>query len=82
MLPVHERMAELYTLNRGRPLTADEEVELQHCLQVNARYCWETARLSNESLLAALTEDNVWQQEIAAQLYELRLSGRTDKRNI
>ncbi|CAH1054113.1 hypothetical protein PAECIP111894_00258 [Paenibacillus pseudetheri] len=45
MLPVHERLAELFTLSRLRQLTASEETEQQQCLQVNATYCWEMARL-------------------------------------
>lgn len=80
MLPVHERLAELYVLSCKRPLTAEEETEQHHCLQANAMYCWAVARLNNEALLAANTEDTEWQQEITAQLFEVRISGKMGRR--
>ncbi|WP_154118051.1 DUF7667 family protein [Paenibacillus monticola] len=80
MLPVHERLAELFILSRQRQLTTTEEVEQQQCLQVNAMYCWELARLNNELLLAVRTEDAEWQLDIDAQLFELRATGRVSRR--
>ncbi|MEK4063731.1 MULTISPECIES: DUF7667 family protein [Paenibacillus] len=80
MLPVHQRLAELYTASCRRPLTAAEEAEQRHCLQVNTMYCWEMARLTNEAVLAAHTEDTEWQQEISAQMFEVRISGKVGKR--
>lgn len=80
MLPVHQRLAELYTLSRRRQLTASEEVEQQQCLQVNATYCWEMSRLQNVAHLAALTDDAVWNQDITAQMFELRVTGKVAKR--
>ncbi|OKQ00302.1 hypothetical protein [Paenibacillus sp. P46E] len=80
MLAIHQRLAELYTLSRKRPLTDEEETEQRHCLQANAKYCWEMARLNNEAKLAADTEDTQWQQEICAQMYEVRVTGRAGKR--
>lgn len=80
MLPVHERLAELFTLSRRRQLTASEEVEQQQCLQVNAVYCWEMARLHNEAHLAEQSDDSAWNQDIIAQMFELRLTGKVAKR--
>ncbi|OKP77893.1 hypothetical protein A3842_15280 [Paenibacillus sp. P3E] len=80
MLDIHQRLAELYSLSRKRPLTDDEEAEQRHCLQANAKYCWEMARLNNEARLAADTDDAEWQQEISAQMYEVRVTGRAGKR--
>ncbi|AIQ57419.1 DUF7667 family protein [Paenibacillus borealis] len=80
MLAVHQRLAELYTLSLKRPLAAAERDEQQHCLHVNAVYCWEMARLNNEAMLAAHTEDSAWQQEISAQMLEVRVTGRAGKR--
>lgn len=80
MLAVHERLAELYTFSLKRQLTAAERDEQQHCLHINAVYCWEMARLNNEALLAAGTQDPEWQQEISAQLLEVRVTGRAGKR--
>lgn len=80
MLAVHQRLAELYTLNMKRPLAPAEQDELQYCLHVNTVYCWEMARLHMEGLLAADTQDEAWQQEISAQLLEVRVSGKTGKK--
>lgn len=80
MLPVHQRLAELYTVSCKRPLTVAEEAEQRHCLQVNTMYCWEMARLNNEAILAAQTEDTGWQREISAQMFEVRISGKLGKR--
>ncbi|MEK4854538.1 hypothetical protein NST04_32190 [Paenibacillus sp. FSL H7-0756] len=81
MLAVHQRLAELYTLSLKRPLAPAEQDELQHCLHVNTVYCWEMARLHIEALLAADTHDTGWQQEISAQLLEVRVSGKPGKRS-
>ncbi|WP_410512031.1 hypothetical protein PaeBR_18600 [Paenibacillus sp. BR2-3] len=80
MLPVHERLAELYTLSCRRQLTLSEAAELQQCLQVNARYCWEMACLNNEAMLALTIDDAAWQQDISNLMYELRLTGKHAKR--
>ncbi|MEK3770500.1 hypothetical protein MKY14_18335 [Paenibacillus sp. FSL R5-0887] len=80
MLPVHERLAELFTLSRRRQLTAAEETEQQQCLQINATYCYEMARLQNEILLAEQTADLQWHQDICAQMFELHVTGRVSKR--
>lgn len=82
MLAVHQRLAELYTLNMKRPLTPPEQDELQYCLHVNTVYCWEMARLHMEGLLAAETQDEAWQQEISAQLLEVRVSGKSGKKRL
>ncbi|MEK4043995.1 hypothetical protein NSU18_10045 [Paenibacillus sp. FSL H8-0048] len=81
MLAVHQRLADLYTLSLKRPLAPAEQDELQHCLHINTVYCWEMARLHIEALLAADTHDTQWQQEISAQLLEVRVSGKPGKRS-
>lgn len=80
MLPIHERLAELYTMSCKRPLTPAEDTELQHCLQANAKYCWDMARLNNAALLAATINDPVWLKDINTLMNELRLTGRLAKR--
>ncbi|WP_379132923.1 hypothetical protein [Paenibacillus sp. sgz500958] len=80
MLPVHERLAELYTLSRQRKLDLVEAAEMQQCLQVNAKYCWEMSCLNNEALLAMATGDKEWQQSISYAITELRLTGKRAKR--
>jgi len=80
MLPAHERLAELYSLSCRRKLDLVEAAEMQQCLQLNARYCWEMSCLNNEALLAIATGDDEWQQDISAAMLELRLTGKRAKR--
>ncbi|UQZ35870.1 hypothetical protein C2I18_21445 [Paenibacillus sp. PK3_47] len=81
MLAVHQRLAELYIISCGRPLTGAEETELRQCLQVNAKYCWEMACLNNQAQLALDTDDTLWQEEIGARMQEMRITGRVSKRH-
>jgi hypothetical protein len=74
ILPIHERLAELWTQRSRRTLSDAENTDLEHCLAVNALYCRELASLRNQSLLASLTADTDWQHEICRQIE--RLKGR------
>lgn len=80
MLLIHQRLAELYTISRMRPLTPAELTEQQHCLHANSVYCWELSRLNMEEQLAAQTGDTAWQQEIHSQLAEVRTNGKAARR--
>ena len=68
--PAHQRMAELWTIGRTRRLTPEEQTELDQCMQVNAKLCWEMACLENLSLLASMTHDTDWQHDICRQIEE------------
>lgn len=68
--PVHRRMAELWTFGRKRELTMEEQNELDQCLQVNAKLCWDMASLENASLLASMTRDTEWQHDICRRIEE------------
>ncbi|AIQ46180.1 hypothetical protein R70723_10005 [Paenibacillus sp. FSL R7-0273] len=80
MLLIHQRLAELYTISRTRPLTQPELTEQEHCLHANTVYCWEMGRLHMEEQLAAQTSDVPWQQDIAAQLQKVRSTGKAPRR--
>ncbi|AGA57693.1 Putative uncharacterized protein [Thermobacillus xylanilyticus] len=71
ILPVHERLAELWVIRSRRPLTEAEEKDLEHCLALNASYCRQLAHLKNLSLLAAMTNDTEWQHEICRQIEKM-----------
>lgn len=71
MLAVHWRLAELWTLERQRGLTAKEEAELSACLHYNAVYARKLAGLYNLSLAASMTRDTEWQHEICRQIEKL-----------
>ncbi|WP_181438627.1 DUF7667 family protein [Paenibacillus sambharensis] len=71
ILPVHERLAELWVLRQSRQLTAAEQTDYEHCLAFNASYCRELAHLKNMSLLASMTSDTQWQHELCGKIEKL-----------
>lgn len=73
MLPFHLRLAELY---HQQPWTLEQATEVQHCLQANARYCWDTMKLQQLSIVAAGTQDAEWLDELRVRTDTLRLTGR------
>lgn len=80
MQPCHQRLAELWTLNKRRPLTPAEMTEVQHCLAANVKYCWEMAYRHNLSLMASMVGDVDWQHEICAEIDTMELPRRARQR--
>lgn len=68
MWSVHQRMAELWSIQKKRPLTKNEETEMVHCLEANMRKAWKLAELKNLSLTASLINDTQWQHEICKDI--------------
>ena len=64
MLPFHWRLAELWTLNQTRALSAEEQTELSMCLKANANCARKLAELYNLSYAASLVDNKAWQDEI------------------
>jgi hypothetical protein len=64
VLPMHQRLAELWTLQVKRMLTPDEKTEFNLCLEANASWVWKKIAFENLSELALNTEDKSWQQEL------------------
>lgn len=73
MWTVHQRMAELTTINKKRPLTESELEEMAHCLEANANRAWKMALLENFSLMASMTNDTSWNMEICAEIEKLNV---------
>ncbi|NHN33680.1 hypothetical protein G9U52_28085 [Paenibacillus sp. S3N08] len=73
MLPVYQRLAELWTTMQCRQLTDYEKMEMDQCLKLNAKLCWDMAYLENISLMASLTADIDWQHEICQEIESLQL---------
>lgn len=73
MIAAQLRLAELY---HEQPWSMEQLVELQQCLQVNARYCWDTMKLRQLSNLAAETVDKEWLNDLRIREEALRLTGR------
>ena len=71
LFPIHERLAELWTIRGRRRLSDAELADFEHCLAVNAAYCRQLANLHNYSLLASMTADHEWQHEICRQIEKL-----------
>jgi len=74
-MPYHVRLAELWTLQRRRPLTDAEALEMSHCLAANAKYCWDLVALQNCSLAAYQAGDMEWLHEVCAQIDALESVG-------
>lgn len=69
--PIHQRMAELWTIQTSRKLSDLEAQEMTNCMILNAKYCWEMAHLENQSLLASMTSDVAWQHEVCLNIEQL-----------
>ncbi|MBO8165098.1 MAG: hypothetical protein H0Z34_15555 [Brevibacillus sp.] len=68
---VDQRICELWTINKRRPLTDDEMTEFIHCMDAHLKRAWEIAKLKNLSLVASMTNDVKWQHELCAKLERL-----------
>ncbi|ATO47802.1 hypothetical protein ABD72_23325 [Brevibacillus laterosporus] len=65
---VHQRMAELWFINKTRELTDSEMTEMSRCLSANAKKAWEIAKLKNLFLITSMTNDTEWQHELCARI--------------
>lgn len=81
VMPIHQRLAELWTINKRRQLTPKEMDEVQHCLSMNMKYCWELAYQENLSLLASMTNDVDWQHEICLEIDRIETGEKKKKPN-
>ena len=75
--PVHRRLAELTEkaerLGGYSQLTAREQMELHHCLQVNAKLVRRLDELKNLAYIAHISGDMDWVQEICQKIDELEV---------
>ncbi|MDF9411007.1 hypothetical protein E1B06_04635 [Brevibacillus laterosporus] len=71
MWTVHQRMVELWFINKTRELTDSEMTEMSHCLSANAQRAWEIAKLKNLSLIASMTNDIDWQHELCSRIEKI-----------
>lgn len=79
IMPIHERLAELWTIRTRRALTCEEQADFEHCLAVNAMHCRMLANLHNLSLLASMTSDQDWQYDICRRIEKLGGSSPTSR---
>lgn len=79
MLPVHQRLAEIFQENLKGPLTEEMAIELQHCLYENSKYCWDYNTLNNQLVQARATKDTSWEVDILVKMDWLRRSGKLVK---
>lgn len=73
MWAVHQRLGELWTIQKKRLLTEEELDEMSHCLEANAKKAWKLATLESLSLAASMTNDTEWLHEICKQIEELEV---------
>jgi hypothetical protein len=71
MLPIHWRLAELWTKQKSGALTNAEAEEMSLCLQANANFARKLANLYNLSLMASMTSDWDWQHDICEKIDRL-----------
>jgi len=73
--PVHRRLAELQLIAERRggydQLTIREQLDLHHCLQVNANLVRRLDELKQLSFIAYTVNDTEWQHEICKRIEEL-----------
>jgi hypothetical protein len=67
ILPVHQRLAELYTINKMRDLSFDELDEISACLQINAKLCWDAAYQENMKFMDNIVRDIDYKHEISIE---------------
>ncbi|MBO8173450.1 MAG: hypothetical protein H0Z33_16400 [Bacillaceae bacterium] len=71
MWVIHQRLAELWLINKQRPLTEEEEAEFTMCLEANANRAWKLAMLENWSWLAGLADDAEWKERLVSKMEKL-----------
>lgn len=74
ILLIHERMAEIWMIQKKRKLLKEEEIEMIQCMDANANYCYKLAKLHNLSLIASMTSDIEWQYEICSDIEQLEMN--------
>jgi hypothetical protein len=67
ILPVHQRLAELYTINKMRDLSFDELDEVANCLQVNAKLVWDMAYQENMKFMDNIVRNVDYEFEISIE---------------
>lgn len=72
MLPIHQRLAELWTINLRRDLSQKELEEMEQCLRQNAARVWEFIKLKNLSEAAYIANDVDWQHDVCAEIDNLK----------
>jgi hypothetical protein len=68
MWVVHQRLAELWLLQKQRELTKKEQEEVVHCMDANMHKAWKLSKLKNMSLMASMTNDTEWQHELCMRI--------------
>lgn len=74
MLAIHDRLAELWIIQKKRPLTPAEMADFHDCLEANAAFARKMARLENLSSMAFSTDDWDWLHRICKEIEELELT--------
>ncbi|CRF28815.1 Uncharacterised protein [Mycobacterium tuberculosis] len=73
--PVHRRLAEIYLkaqkLGSYDRLSSKEQMDLYHCLRVNADLVRKLDELKNMAFIAHQAGDMEWEQDICQQIDEL-----------
>jgi len=68
---LHKMIAELWNKQKNGTATKDDIKELELCMEANMNMVLKLTKLENESLLASMTNDKEWQNDICANIDKL-----------
>lgn len=68
ILPIHQRLAELRSIQKKRSLSAEEIKEYEQCLDANVSLCWKLAKLENFFSIAYEVKDTEWMHECCEKI--------------
>jgi hypothetical protein len=79
MLPIHQRLAELHTIQKRRALTEYESDEVSLCLEANSNYAHKYALLCNLSAIASEVDDIEWLNDCLIKIDKLEIEYKLKK---
>ncbi len=79
MLPIHQRLADLWNLQKNRPLTNEELDEMTLCMEANMNFAFKLSNLYNMSGLASKIDDLDWLDECLIAIDKLEIEYKIKK---
>lgn len=73
MLPIHQRLADLWNLQKNRPLTNEELDEMALCMEANMNFAFKLSHLYNLSGMASKIDDLEWLSDILVSIDKLEI---------
>lgn len=77
----HKRLAEIWIIKRTRVLTLKEAADFAQCMDLNEGYVNQMVMIQNFSMMAHMTNDKEWQDELRIES-DLLVMGKTHVESI